>query len=64
MTGALGMGAGLLLTSFLAVGREGLETALFFSDPDRPRPASRRPLTGAGIGLVLARRAGACTAVS
>ncbi|WP_405988786.1 iron uptake transporter permease EfeU [Streptomyces sp. NBC_00986] len=54
-TGALGMGAGvLMLTSFLAVGREGLETALFLWTTARAAGESAGPLTGAGIGLVLA----------
>ncbi|GHD88498.1 iron uptake transporter permease EfeU [Streptomyces naganishii] len=59
VTGALAMGAGMLiLTSFLAVGREGLETALFLWTTARAAGESAGPLTGAGIGLVLA--AGLC----
>ncbi|MDQ1072986.1 iron uptake transporter permease EfeU [Streptomyces canus] len=59
VTGALGMGAGMLIvTSFLAVGREGLETALFLWTTARAAGDSAGPLTGAGIGLVLA--AGLC----
>ncbi|MGX9890407.1 iron uptake transporter permease EfeU [Streptomyces sp. NPDC002276] len=59
VTGALGMGAGvLMLTSFLAVGREGLETALFLWTTARAAGESSGPLTGAAIGLVLA--AGLC----
>ncbi|MFI6439172.1 iron uptake transporter permease EfeU [Streptomyces sp. NPDC050759] len=55
VTGALGMGAGMLIvTSFLAVGREGLETALFLWTTARAAGESAGPLTGAGIGLVLA----------
>ncbi|MGW3107848.1 iron uptake transporter permease EfeU [Streptomyces sp. NPDC001100] len=59
VTGALGMGAGvLMLTSFLAVGREGLETALFLWTTARAAGESSGPLAGAAIGLVLA--AGLC----
>ncbi|WP_406463813.1 FTR1 family protein [Streptomyces sp. NBC_01622] len=59
VTGALGMGAGvLMLTSFLAVGREGLETALFLWTTARAAGESSGPLVGAAIGLVLA--AGLC----
>ncbi|MFE7213796.1 iron uptake transporter permease EfeU [Streptomyces sp. NPDC001698] len=59
VAGALGMGAGvLILASFLAVGREGLETALFLWTTARAAGESAGPLTGAGIGLVLA--AGLC----
>jgi high-affinity iron transporter len=59
VTGALGMGAGVLvLTSFLAVGREGLETALFLWTTARAAGESSGPLTGAAIGLLLA--AGLC----
>lgn len=59
VTGALGMGAGMLIgTSFLAVGREGLETALFLWTTARAAGESAGPLTGAGIGLFLA--AGLC----
>lgn len=59
ITGALGMGAGMLIaTSFLAVGREGLETALFLWTTARAAGESAGPLTGAGVGLVLA--AGLC----
>ncbi|WP_019067928.1 iron uptake transporter permease EfeU [Streptomyces hokutonensis] len=59
VTGALGMGAGvLMLTSFLAVGREGLETALFLWTTARAAGESSGPLTGAAVGLVLA--AGLC----
>ncbi|MFF4487987.1 iron uptake transporter permease EfeU [Streptomyces sp. NPDC001544] len=55
VTGALGTGAGvLILTSFLAVGREGLETALFLWTTARAAGESAGPMTGAGIGLVLA----------
>ncbi|MFI2205042.1 iron uptake transporter permease EfeU [Streptomyces sp. NPDC020192] len=59
VTGALAMGSGvLILTSFLAVGREGLETALFLWTTAQAAGESAGPLTGAGIGLVLA--AGLC----
>ncbi|MCW7940753.1 iron permease [Streptomyces hygroscopicus] len=59
VTGALAMGAGMLiLTSFLAVGREGLETALFLWTTARAAGESAGPMVGAGIGLVLA--AGLC----
>ncbi|MFF4958256.1 iron uptake transporter permease EfeU [Streptomyces sp. NPDC001222] len=59
VTQALAMGAGMLVvTSFLAVGREGLETALFLWTTARAAGESAGPLTGAGIGLVLA--AGLC----
>ncbi|MER6711485.1 iron uptake transporter permease EfeU [Streptomyces sp. NPDC000877] len=59
VTEALAMGAGVLvLTSFLAVGREGLETALFLWTTARAANESAGPLAGAGVGLVLA--AGLC----
>ncbi|GLX52682.1 putative iron permease FTR1 [Streptomyces hygroscopicus subsp. hygroscopicus] len=55
VTGALAMGSGMLiLTSFLAVGREGLETALFLWTTAQAAGESAGPLTGAAIGLVLA----------
>ncbi|PIM73304.1 iron permease [Streptomyces sp. JV178] len=54
VTGALGTGAGVLIvTSFLAVGREGLETALFLWTTAQAAGESAGPLAGAGIGLVL-----------
>ncbi|MGW0413014.1 iron uptake transporter permease EfeU [Streptomyces collinus] len=59
ITGALAMGSGMLvLTSFLAVGREGLETALFLWTTARAAGESAGPLTGAAVGLVLS--AGLC----
>ncbi|MFD5544566.1 iron uptake transporter permease EfeU, partial [Streptomyces sp. NPDC127079] len=59
VTGALAMGSGVLVvTSFLAVGREGLETALFLWTTAQAAGESAGPLAGAGIGLVLA--AGLC----
>jgi high-affinity iron transporter len=59
VTSALTMGAGvLILTSFLAVGREGLETALFLWTTARAARESAGPVTGATIGLVVA--AGLC----
>src|SRR5882757_8941992 len=59
VTAALAMGGGMLiLTSFLAVGREGLETALFLWTTARAAGESSGPLIGAAIGLVLA--AGLC----
>ncbi|KOX04479.1 iron permease [Streptomyces sp. NRRL B-1140] len=55
VTEALTMGAGvLILTSFLAVGREGLETALFLWTTARAADESAGPLAGAGVGLALA----------
>ncbi|MEU3297775.1 iron uptake transporter permease EfeU [Streptomyces longwoodensis] len=54
VTGALAMGSGvLILTSFLAVGREGLETALFLWTTAQAAGESSGPLTGAAIGLLL-----------
>lgn len=59
VTAALAMGGGMLvLTSFLAVGREGLETALFLWTTGRAAGESSGPLLGAAIGLVLS--AGLC----
>lgn len=55
VTGALAMGAGMLVaTSFLAVGREGLETALFLWTTARAAGESTGPMIGAGIGIVIA----------
>ncbi|QMU67432.1 iron uptake transporter permease EfeU [Streptacidiphilus sp. P02-A3a] len=52
---ALAVGSGtLVLTSFLAVGREGLETALFIWTTAQTAGSSTGPLIGAAIGLVLA----------
>ncbi|MEV6942976.1 iron uptake transporter permease EfeU [Streptomyces sp. NPDC051172] len=54
VTSALGMGAGVLVvTSFLAVGREGLETALFLWTTAQAAGESAGPLTGAAVGLLL-----------
>ncbi|MFE9421710.1 iron uptake transporter permease EfeU [Kitasatospora sp. NPDC006697] len=59
VTAALGMGAGVLVvTSFLAVGREGLETSLFLWTTARSAGEATGPAIGAAIGLVLA--AGLC----
>ncbi|MBM9509635.1 iron uptake transporter permease EfeU [Actinacidiphila acididurans] len=59
VTAALAMGGSMLiLTSFLAVAREGLETALFLWTTARAAGESSGPMIGAGIGLVLA--AGLC----
>ncbi|MFD7595537.1 iron uptake transporter permease EfeU [Kitasatospora sp. NPDC059812] len=56
---SLAMGAGaLVLTSFLAVGREGLETSLFLWTNVRTAGESTGPLLGAAVGLVLS--AGLC----
>ncbi|NUR84944.1 MAG: iron permease, partial [Nonomuraea sp.] len=55
VTAALGMGAGVLIvTSFLAVGREGLETALFLWTTAQAAGESLGPLAGAAAGLLLA----------
>ncbi|MFI6685189.1 iron uptake transporter permease EfeU [Streptomyces sp. NPDC050485] len=55
VTGALAMGTGMLIvTSFLAVGREGLETALFLWTTARAAGESAGPMIGAGIGIVIA----------
>ncbi|MDH6577918.1 iron uptake transporter permease EfeU [Kitasatospora sp. MAP5-34] len=52
---ALAMGAGtLVLTSFLAVGREGLETSLFLWSTIQTARSSTGPLIGAAVGLLLA----------
>jgi len=54
VTGALAMGSGvLILTSFLAVGREGLETALFLWTTAQAAGESAGPMAGAAVGLVL-----------
>ncbi|WP_030253131.1 iron uptake transporter permease EfeU [Streptacidiphilus jeojiense] len=52
---ALAVGSGMLVaTSFLAVGREGLETALFIWTTAQSATESTGPLVGAAVGLVLA----------
>ncbi|MFD0410510.1 iron uptake transporter permease EfeU [Kitasatospora sp. NPDC127116] len=56
---SLAMGAGaLVLTSFLAVAREGLETSLFLWTNVRTAGESTGPLIGAALGLLLS--AGLC----
>ncbi|MFE6052700.1 iron uptake transporter permease EfeU [Kitasatospora sp. NPDC056446] len=56
---SLAMGAGaLVLTSFLAVAREGLETSLFLWTNVRTAGESTGPLLGAAVGLLLS--AGLC----
>jgi high-affinity iron transporter len=51
---ALAVGSGVLVaTSFLAVGREGLETALFIWTTAQTAGESTGPLIGAAVGLVL-----------
>ncbi|WP_405731446.1 FTR1 family protein [Streptomyces sp. NBC_01537] len=55
VTAALAVGSGVLVvTSFLAVGREGLETALFLWTTAQAAGSSAGPLAGAAAGLVLA----------
>ncbi|WP_441246691.1 iron uptake transporter permease EfeU [Kitasatospora sp. McL0602] len=55
VTAALAMGAGtLVLTSFLAVGREGLETSLFLWSTIQTAKSSTGPLIGGAVGLLLA----------
>ena len=55
VSGAAQIGAAALaLTAFLAVGREGLETALFLWTTVQAAGESTAPLTGAAIGIVLA----------
>jgi len=52
---ALALGPGVLvLTAFLAVAREGLETSLFLWTTTRGADESVGPLIGAGVGLALA----------
>ena len=52
---ALAVGSGMLVaTSFLAVGREGLETALFIWTTAQSARESTGPLVGAAVGLVMA----------
>jgi high-affinity iron transporter len=55
VTAALTMGSGVLITtSFLAVGREGLETALFLWTNAKAAGQAAGPMIGGAIGLVLA----------
>ncbi|GAA1225073.1 FTR1 family protein [Kitasatospora nipponensis] len=59
VTAALTMGAGVLVTtSFLAVGREGLETSLFLWTTARSAGEATGPAIGATVGLLLS--AGLC----
>jgi high-affinity iron transporter len=50
---AIGAGA-LMITAFLAVGREGLETTLFLWTAVRASGTTAAPLAGAGLGLAAA----------
>ncbi|SDY73284.1 high-affinity iron transporter [Modestobacter sp. DSM 44400] len=55
MEAALAMGTGaLVLTAFLAVGREGLETALFIWSAVQATGQNSQPVVGAALGLVTA----------
>jgi high-affinity iron transporter len=55
LQGALaGGGFALALVAFLAVGREGLETALFVWSAVQAAGSGRAPITGASLGLALA----------
>ena len=50
---ALGVGA-LVITAFIAVGREGLETSLFLWSAVQATGQTTQPLLGAGLGLLTA----------
>lgn len=50
---ALGVGA-LVVTAFIAVGREGLETSLFLWSAVQATGQTTQPLVGAGLGLLTA----------
>jgi len=55
MAGAVAMGSGaVVLTSFLAVGREGLETALFLWAAIQAAGNGWAPIAGASVGLLVA----------
>jgi len=55
VTAALAMGGGMLiLTSFLAVGREGLETAVFFWAAAQAAGSTTSPLVGFVAGIAVA----------
>lgn len=55
VSGAVAIGAGALaLTAFLAVGREGLETALFLWTTVQAAGESTAPLLGAALGIAVA----------
>lgn len=50
----VGSGLGLVVVAFLAVGREGIETALFLWAAVQATGQTALPLTGAGLGLLSA----------